>query len=278
MNPKKTQSKLPRLLATPYLSVHPLFIVFIASAFVLNFGTFALALLFAVLVHELGHIVTAKYYGIRPSRLRLLPFGAELSIDCTFLPSRERIIILLSGPFANIMAAILFGSLLWLFPGQFITFEILIFANAIPAVINLLPIYPLDGGKILFELIRRTRLLSLIQTTSTAVFIALILFGFLVNFNPALIIMAAMMIIMLNLEFKHNTYTSKFNTLHKKGGPVTEITITPQDTLFDIYKRVSAKHYTKFIIRGNETKPLYENDLEILLLKFPPHTKLIDTN
>jgi len=192
--------------------LHPLFVAVLVVAFVGGFGWIAVALLFAVLVHEFSHTIAARRFGVRADKLRLLPFGAEVSIDCAFLSRDKKIWILLAGPIGNIVLAIVLSSLLWLFPQVFLVVEILIFANAIPGILNLLPIYPLDGGKILY-LVAGER--KWVVWWSNIFFGGLFVASCLFFFNVALLLMCVMMVICINFELKATKYKTYIKTLDK---------------------------------------------------------------
>ena len=192
--------------------LHPLFVAVLAISFLCGFGWVAVALLSAVLVHEFSHALVAAWFGVRTERLRLLPFGAEICIDCAFLSKDKKVLILLAGPMGNIVLAIVLSSLLWLFPQFFLVVEVLIIANAVPGVLNLLPIYPLDGGKILHLVTGERRW---VVWWSNAAFGALFVASCCFFFNPALLLMCVMMIICINFELKATTYKTYIKTLDK---------------------------------------------------------------
>jgi len=105
---------------------------------------YAILMLFA-LIHELSHMMSGVFLGLKPKTLQIMPFG--LSIIFETYESRKminikKIIIASSGPIVNIIIAIV----------VFImnkNLSNIIYANIIIAIFNLLPIYPLDGGRIL---------------------------------------------------------------------------------------------------------------------------------
>lgn len=108
-----------------------------------------IALFGIVFVHELGHVAAARSFGIPVVSVTMLPFGGNAVMEDTGnLTAGKEIVIALAGPFQNL---ILIGITLLLhqngvwegaFPGYFIQCNMLI------ALFNLLPILPLDGGKI----------------------------------------------------------------------------------------------------------------------------------
>lgn len=129
-----------------------------------------------VLIHELGHALTAKNRGVRAEKIILFPLGGGALIPEE--PERifDEVLIYFAGPLANIVLALIALPLLLLQPGggYLILFYLnptgnLIVAptlteqllgitlgvNAVLAIGNLLPAYPLDGGRILRALLKR---------------------------------------------------------------------------------------------------------------------------
>jgi len=191
---------------------HPLFVAVLVVAFLCGFGWMAVALLSAVLVHECSHALVAAHFGVRTERLRLLPFGAEICVDCAILSTDKKVIILLAGSMGNILVAIALSSLIWLFPQFFIVLEILIIANAVPGILNLLPIYPLDGGKILYLGSSKKRW---VVYWSNAFFAGLLVASCIYFFNVALLLLCVVMIININFDLKPTNYTTYIKTLDK---------------------------------------------------------------
>lgn len=181
-------------------------------AFLCGFGWVAVALLSAVLIHELAHALVASRLGVRTDKLRLLPFGAEISIDCAFLSTDKKVLILLAGSVGNIILAVCLSSLLWLFPQVFLVVEILVVANAVPGILNMLPIYPLDGGKILYLVTGKRKWVIWFSNLFFGVlFVASCVFFF----NAALLLMCVVMIISINFELKSTNYATYIKTLDK---------------------------------------------------------------
>lgn len=102
-----------------------------------------------VLWHEIGHLLAALRFGWTVREVRLLPFGGVVEVeDSGALPVREEILVALAGPAQNV----LFAAIGWLLGvlglADPVWTDWFIKANVLLAAFNLLPILPLDGGKI----------------------------------------------------------------------------------------------------------------------------------
>ena len=107
-----------------------------------------------VIIHEMGHVTAAWSYGWTIRKIELLPFGGVAIMDEWGNTSvKEEIVVALAGQFHHIwmiLLSYLFYLLGWW--NQEST-EYFIKGNMIIATFNLLPIYPLDGGRILQSLL-----------------------------------------------------------------------------------------------------------------------------
>jgi len=109
-------------------------------------------LLFAsIVVHELAHALTARLYGVRTRDIVLTPIGGIARLEGMATGLGE-VAIALAGPIASLaLAAGAFG-LVWLLPLKGLALSIattLAWSNAMLGVFNLLPAFPMDGGRVL---------------------------------------------------------------------------------------------------------------------------------
>ena len=109
-----------------------------------------LVFLIVLIIHEFGHYITAKKRGYKLTKFNISMFGAELNYEKLYSINDE-LIIALSGPIFNIFSTFLVFSLWWIFPGIYVYTKTFCFFSLCLGLFNLLPAYPLDGGRVLIS-------------------------------------------------------------------------------------------------------------------------------
>ncbi len=127
-------------------------------------AAFTLAIFACVLLHELGHSVVAQRFGLKVKEIVLLPIGGIASLVGRPQSPKQEIAIAVAGPLVNVALAGAVAAGLWFSAGpsgflpssltppapSWQTFLLLLAAgNVSLAVFNLLPFFPLDGGRVL---------------------------------------------------------------------------------------------------------------------------------
>ncbi len=134
----------------------------------------AAVILSAFILHETTHFVTAKSLGCTVSEFRLLAFGGTIRLENAGVS--ELLQIALAAPVANIAAAGVLALWIRWMPSQEILSSFLL-TNLYLGVWNLLPIEPMDGGRVLHGLLDRVcslqsaRLFTLLISSLTALFL-----------------------------------------------------------------------------------------------------------
>ena len=131
------------------IGVHPLFLAIgIFICLTGSAGAF-FTYLFVVILHEFAHKIVASFFGYEMNKFFLMPYGAGISFKQNFLDEKDEIIIALAGPLFNFFLAFICIAVWWIFPSFYVLSEFFVWANLVTAFLNLLPAYPLDGGRIL---------------------------------------------------------------------------------------------------------------------------------
>lgn len=146
-----------------------------------------------VYVHEIGHIVAGYVAGEHPKSMVIHFLGAGVEFDPDIKCPHNEWFISLAGPLANLTLGVLF-LLLW--NGD--TNSVVVYAailNISLALMNLLPIYPLDGGRILYAFLRIYKSREPEQTTLRAGYACCGLFFVGGVFSWPLIIVAAFLLL-----------------------------------------------------------------------------------
>jgi len=134
-----------------------------------NYALFLLGSLVSVLLHELGHALVASRFGIRTTEIVMFPIGGLSRMERTLPPTTE-IFVALAGPLVNLLlAAGIFAYMLLTHETAFIKvadlmqptskspLALLLYGNILLAGFNLLPAFPMDGGRILRALLSYIR-------------------------------------------------------------------------------------------------------------------------
>lgn len=186
---------------------------------------YALVMVFA-LIHELSHLLCGVVLGFKVNTLKIMPLGFSIEFESIIedynkkvgksnILSVKKIIVALAGPLINLLIVI-FG----------IIFNVgvnIVYSNFIILIFNLLPIYPLDGGRILKNVLKilvgNRKSNTYINTITNVVAIILTMLA------SVLIIVYKNMAILAILTFiwgmtikentKYNTYNKIYKTIDK---------------------------------------------------------------
>lgn len=176
------------------------FAVVVAFLLLMDNTSLMSASLFAVVVHEIGHLIVMKKQGVAPKSINFTAAGI-LICGNAFFSVKQGIVIALAGPISNIVFTVCFYISGVLFKSDLL----IIFAavQLLVGLINLLPIKGLDGGTVLINLFYRLNLknadmiLSLVSII-TAVLVTVLGTAIMVRNvgNPSLMLLGIYLIIL----------------------------------------------------------------------------------
>jgi Zn-dependent protease/CBS domain-containing protein len=246
-------------------------------------GVVLLLCVFAtVVLHELGHALTAKRFGIRTKDITLLPIGGVARLEK--MPERplHEFLVAIAGPAVNVALAVLLGVALLLL-GQPLVPQApeltddplltrLLWINLSLAAFNLLPAFPMDGGRVLraalamtMERARATEVAALLGRAMAALFGVL---GLL--FSPMLVLMALFIWVGAGVELAGermkallggvtvgDTMITEFHTL-APGEPVRRAVDLTLASFQDEYPVVDDERVVGLLTRLDVTRALAE--------------------
>ncbi len=164
-----------------------------------------LTIFVCVVLHELGHSLTARQYGIETKKITLLPIGGVASLDRMPEDPKQELLVAIMGPMVNVViAAILYffvSHQLYIFQEpeeaqsflQTINADNFLFylytTNILLVVFNAIPAFPMDGGRVLRALLsmRMDRVKATQIAASLGEIIAIFFFFIGFVYNPLLI-------------------------------------------------------------------------------------------
>jgi len=206
---------------------------------------FICAVFACVVLHELGHALAAKRYGIRTPRITLLPIGGLAELERMPGKPLEEIVVAVAGPLVNVAIA----AILIIVFGAVVTAETMTsmesptrdFINRLAAInivlvlFNMIPAFPMDGGRVLRALLSMR--FARIKATNIAAAIGqglAILFGILglIGGNPVLVIIAVFIYLAANGEAQATGMMDLARRIDLRDAMITQyVSLGPQSNL-----------------------------------------------
>lgn len=132
------------------------------------FGGFVMALFFCVVLHEMGHALAARMYKVTTKDIILSPIGGVARLS--HLPNKpaHELVIAIAGPLVNVFIATTAGLYIWIANRPFLDLDgnetdvllnsenfipLLMVINISLVIFNLIPAFPMDGGRVLRALL-----------------------------------------------------------------------------------------------------------------------------
>lgn len=269
------------------LTLHPLFLILGVVLFLMGeFSVFIICSLSALL-HEYGHFIVAERLGYKMHKIRLMPFGAELFGDLDSFDNKDELLIAICGPIVNVLIVLLLLGLWWLKPELYnFTYEIFS-VNLVMGIFNLLPIFPLDGGRVvlcfLSSRMERRKAASIVKSV-TKVFSVILFVAFLLTIkskiNLSFGIMAFMLYFTASSSMKDATYqkVQLEKLVQSKFVEWAMVSVPEKTKLYELRKKHIKNKVILFLVINSQGKISYsfsELELNEKLQSVPQTTNLV---
>lgn len=256
---------------------------------------FLFALFGCVALHEVGHALAARYYGVRTRDITLYPMGGVASLERMPEKPGQEIVIALAGPAVNVViAAGIFAGMLAgvvAFPGSWDltasdpldgSVVRLMAVNVGLVVFNLIPAFPMDGGRVLRALLAIR--MGHVRATQIAASIGQ-MFAFVLGFvglfgNPLLIFIAIFVYLAAASEAQWVTVRAMWRDVPVSAAMITQFaTLTPDSTVDEAIETLLRTTQSEFPVVDPEGKPiglLSRSDLIRALKTVGPDARVAD--
>jgi len=263
------------------MRVHPVFWAVLIAAAAFGFIREFLLLLAAVTIHEMTHVAVGLIFGAHVSEIVITPLGeAAVLKGLDRRPPWARAAVILAGPAINLIIGIagicLFHITDISMPDKGLGLGYFFAANTALGVFNLLPAFPLDGGRlsqlILGNMIGVARANRIVCRISRAAAVFLIIIGMvqltLFTYNMSLYLVGIYILKNLNkekikLSFDFFSYFNPSRRAVQRVVPIKTFTVTPSMRMIDLIDYLRWDTYSVFHVyfRNGEVISFTENDL-----------------
>lgn len=271
-----------------YFHFHWSFLLLGFLLILFNKGVIFLYYVIFGILHELGHALVGKKLGYKLNIITLMPYGASLSGNNSPLTPKDEISIAIAGPMVNVVCIIA----IILLNSAGLNHEQLQIIKAINIsflFFNLLPVFPLDGGRILLAIlslkVKRQisyKICLVVGYIVTTIFFILFFVSFTTTLNYMLGINALFLLIGLFSDDK-TAYYVNVNLLNqttnriKKGSQVKLFAVNENANLFETFKLLDKYNINEILVfddNNNLVKTMMDFELEKHLFTKSINTKI----
>lgn len=269
------------------IKIHPTFIVFACLLIYFKQGFLFLNYLSVIFIHEFAHAIVARRLGYNIKNIKLIPFGICLNINSNELLPKDEIKIALAGPLINFCLALITMAIWWIFPSLYNYTYMFCYSNFVTGVFNLIPAFPLDGGRVLLSFLKQKsnnksaiKFCKAINIIVVLVLLAMFIFScfYIVNLTYLFVIFC----VLSGVFDKSNNYNYTFINfgLKKKIGKIIKIKplfLSEEEPLYRVCRHIDNFSYLKLYIgdaQKNVIATLTEQQFLNLIQRFSASTPI----
>ncbi|MDR0752413.1 MAG: site-2 protease family protein [Christensenellaceae bacterium] len=260
------------------IKIEPIFILLIIITASCGDYVYLICTILASIAHEFAHIFVAYKCGYVLRDIKLNLYGASLS-GFEKIDKNDAFIVLLAGPFLNIIMSLIIVSIWWFFQGTYSTTFPFFYANIVLAFFNLLPVYPLDGGRLITCLKPRSKKTKTVLkifgiVTGTLLFLTYIISMF-SDENLNLLLMASFVLIAVFNKSEEDSFEhiTSIHTNKSKKCPIEikKFRVSHELALLKLLKFMKLAYISIFIVVNQDEKVIVtieEREVVELCIKY----------
>lgn len=123
-------------------------LIFLVLFYFTNQLKIYLVIMLFCFIHELGHIFVGLIFNMKIEKLEIMPFGFSVSFEDSVTENFKKIFVAAAGPLVTLALILIFFNI------EIKLKQEIIYSNILILIYNLMPIYPLDGGRIIKGIIQ----------------------------------------------------------------------------------------------------------------------------
>ena len=267
-------------------SLHPLFIVFgIYFALIGKVFSFLVYTLSAV-IHEFGHYSQSEKFGYALNKIILMPYGAVIEGDFDKIRYRDEILISLAGPFYNLIIVVFCVALWWVFPEVYPYTDVIVSANLSLLIINLIPCYPLDGGRCLLATLslfierkKARKIVKVLGVIFACVILALFIYSLFTTLNITLLFFSLFMYLGVFASGNQSEVIKIYQNLTYKRPTnpqvVKKVVVGGDVEVRKLYDLINGEYYYEVMVVLEDAKVILEGErLYGILSTSSPYDKI----
>ena len=258
-------------MGTLKISIHPTFIFF---AFILvYFGWTDTFLIYIIVlfIHEYAHYFTAKKLGYKLDKMLFMPYGVCLTGNSNNFEKNHEMLIAIAGPAVNLILVIICVCLWWCFPITYHYTLDFVFSNLSLGLFNLMPFFPMDGGRLMVASLsykfNKNKILKTMKIVSIAggiIFACLFLLSVFYSLNLTLFFISVFLFTS-SIDGGQNLYYERVDVEKNtnKPLPVKIYAVNKSCDMYKLLKYIKGNNLTQFYVmdKGKVIRIITEQDV-----------------
>ena len=253
------------------IKIHPLYIIFTFVLIYCGQISACLVYLISLLLHEFAHYFVAKLLGYKLNNMVFMPYGIGIGGKNVTFKNTHEILIALAGPMLNFFIVLVVVAGWWVFPISFAYTSLLVQVNLALGIFNLLPFYPLDGGRVLYASVtnkkwsKRIAMIDKVATIITAILMMTIfIYSIFHSINFTMLFISLFLLASIGRYQKENIDFKLLTHIKSEPKIMEKVLVYPDTKVEDLLSMLRLDKYLVFVLLskdGQVTKEISQEEL-----------------